>query len=106
DAQVFGNAGRSVLRGPKFVTFDFSAMKNTRINERFNLQFRFEAFNLFNHPVMGIPEPVLDYYPNFDPVTRRPLPFQVPDQALGTVFGSIGHTAADNRQIQLALKLL
>ncbi|MFN7994091.1 MAG: carboxypeptidase-like regulatory domain-containing protein [Bryobacteraceae bacterium] len=106
DAQVFGNAGRSVLRGPKFVTFDFSAMKNTRINERVNLQFRFEAFNLFNHPVMGIPEPVLDYYPNFDPVTRRPLPFQVPDQALGTVFGSIGHTAADNRQIQLALKLL
>jgi len=106
DAQVFGNAGRSVLRGPKYVTFDFSALKNTKVTERFNLQFRFEAFNLFNHPVLGMPQTVLDSYPSFDSVTRRPTPIAVPDNALGSEFGSIGHTAADNRQIQLALKLI
>jgi hypothetical protein len=106
DAQVFGNAGRSVLRGPKYVTFDFSALKNTQITERINLQFRFEAFNLLNHPVLGIPQTELDTYPNFDSVTRRAIPTALPDNALGSVFGSIGHTAADNRQIQLALKLI
>lgn len=106
DAQVFGNAGRSVLRGPKFVTFDFSAMKNTMLTERFNLQFRFEAFNLFNHPVFGIPETEYDTYPNFDSSTRVAIPTSIPNEALGIVFGSVGHTAADNREIQFALKLI
>ncbi len=106
DAQVFGNAGRGVLRGPKYVTFDFSALKNTKITERIDLQFRFEAFNLFNHPVFGIPQTELDTYPTFDSTTRRAIPGAIPNAALGSVFGTIGHTAADNRQMQLGLKLL
>lgn len=106
DSQVFGNSGRSVLRGPKFATFDFSATKDTAITERLNLQFRFEAFNLFNHPVLGIPEPVLDYYPTFDPATRQPIPGPVSNDSLGSLFGTVGHTAADNRELQFALKLI
>ena len=70
-----------------------------------NCQFRFEAFNLFNHPVLGLPTPVIDSA-TFNPGTRQPIATAVPNNALGSVFGSIGHTAADNRQMQLALKLI
>jgi hypothetical protein len=105
EAEVFWNGGRSTLRGPKFVTFDFSALKNTKLTERLYLQFRFEAFNIFNHPVLGIPEPELDTYPSFN-ATGQPVPTALPNGALGSVFGSIGHTAADNRQLQFALKFI
>ena len=106
DAQVFGNGGRGVLRGPKYVTFDFSAIKNTKLTERLNLQFRFEAFNLLNHPVLGMPQTQGDTYPNYDPVTRRPVLTPLANEDLGSTFGSIGHTAADNREMQFALKLI
>jgi hypothetical protein len=47
---TFGNAPRVMpnLRGPGTDNFDLSLFKNTRIGERFQLQFRAEAFNLFN----------------------------------------------------------
>jgi hypothetical protein len=38
------------LRGPGRKSFDTSLFKNTRIKERFNVQFRAEFFNLFNSP--------------------------------------------------------
>jgi hypothetical protein len=103
--EVFGNAGRGTLRGPKFVTFDFTAMKTTNLTERLQLQFRFEAFNFFNHPVLGVPEPEINNYANFD-ANGRPIVGPVDNSELGSVFGSIGHTAVDNRQLQFALKLL
>jgi hypothetical protein len=50
-----GSAGRDSLTAPKFVNTDFSVVKNTKITERFNLQFRVEMFDLFNHPNFGDP---------------------------------------------------
>jgi hypothetical protein len=38
------------LRGPGRKSFDMSLFKNTRIRERFNVQFRAELFNAFNSP--------------------------------------------------------
>lgn len=38
------------LRGPGRVNWDMSFIKNTRIRERVNMQFRAEFFNLFNTP--------------------------------------------------------
>jgi hypothetical protein len=45
----FGSSGRGVCTGPGLNNWDLAAIKNTKINERFNLQFRAEFFNAFNH---------------------------------------------------------
>jgi hypothetical protein len=54
-AHQFGNTPNGALRGPDQVNFDFSAMKNFRITERHQLQFRAEMFNIFNHPQFALP---------------------------------------------------
>ena len=46
---VFGNSGRNILIGPGFQQWDLSLLKNFRIFETRNLQFRAESFNVFNH---------------------------------------------------------
>src|SRR5262249_30037406 len=80
---TFGNAGRNILDGPGFQNVNASLVKNTAISERLNLQFRVEAFNLFNHPN-----------------------FNLPDNFLGSpTFGRIS-SAKDPRHIQFGLKLL
>jgi hypothetical protein len=79
----FGNAGRNILDGPGYQSVNASLIKNTHLSERFNLQFRAEAFNLFNHP-------------NFD----------LPDNFMGSpTFGQIT-SARDPRHLQFGLKLL
>ena len=47
-AGSFGNAGRNILRGPKFSQVDASLFKNTQLTEKTSLQLRLEVFNLFN----------------------------------------------------------
>lgn len=56
-AFTFGNTSRTLpdVRAPGIVNFDFSAIKNTRIAERFNLQFRAEMFNALNNTNFGLP---------------------------------------------------
>lgn len=51
----FGNLGRNAFTGPGFVNTDLSLVKNTKLTERMNLQFRTEAFDVFNHPNFGNP---------------------------------------------------
>ena len=50
-----GTLGRDAIIGPGFLDTDFSVTKNTKINERFNLQFRSEFFDIFNHANFGNP---------------------------------------------------
>jgi hypothetical protein len=52
---TFGNSGRNVLRGPNFFNLDFGLLKNTRVTERVNIQFRTEFFNLFNNVNLRLP---------------------------------------------------
>jgi hypothetical protein len=45
-----GNAGIGTCLGPGNTNVDFGVDKNFKISERIKAQFRFEFFNLFNHP--------------------------------------------------------
>ena len=48
---------RDSLRAPHFSNLDLAVSKRFPIvNERYNLQFRAEAYNAFNHPNFGIPD--------------------------------------------------
>ena len=51
----FGSAGRNIAQGPGFQQWDFSALKNFRINENKTIQFRGEFFNIFNRANLGLP---------------------------------------------------
>jgi hypothetical protein len=94
-SNLFGNAGRNSVIGPKLVNFDMSLVKNThvpRISETFNVQFRVEVFNIFNHA-------------NFNSPTANNGVF---DGSGGPVNGAgrVTSTATTSRQMQLALKLI
>lgn len=77
-----GNSPRGAILGPGLQRWDISLFKNTKVNERINVQFRAEAFNVFNHT-------------NFDSLHT----------SFG--FGSFGRvsTVRDPRIMQLGLKL-
>ena len=53
---TFGNSGRNLIYGPPGFNVDSSLSKNWSIMERYQLQFRFEFFNAFNHPIMSNPD--------------------------------------------------
>jgi hypothetical protein len=50
-----GNVGFNSYHGPHAFYDDMSLTKTFNITERYKAQFRFDAYNVFNHPVLGIP---------------------------------------------------
>jgi hypothetical protein len=87
---TFGNAARTVMRGPGINNFDIALFKNFPVWESVRLQFRGELYNAFNHTQFS----GVDTTARFDAQRR-----QVNQQ-----FGQL--TSAFNpRQIQLALRL-
>jgi hypothetical protein len=52
---TYGNAARNILRAPGLWQMDASLNKRTKLSESFTLDFRAEAFNLFNRPQFGTP---------------------------------------------------
>jgi hypothetical protein len=54
---TFGNAGRNFLNNPRQVNFDMALAKHFRITEASQLEFRAEAFNIFNHTEFRIYDP-------------------------------------------------
>jgi hypothetical protein len=82
-AGTFGNAGRNILFGPGTENIDFGVIKTFRFRERYKIQFRAEAFNLFNHPNFNNPNA------------------NVSASTFGTITG-----AGSPRVVQLALKAM
>jgi hypothetical protein len=58
-AQTFGNAGRSIARGPDLYQLDLSLAKSVSLTERVRIQFRSDAFNTFNRAQYGQPSGTL-----------------------------------------------
>ena len=46
---TFGNSGRNSLRNPRRTNFDMAVLKHFPFSETMELEFRGEAFNIFNH---------------------------------------------------------
>lgn len=82
-AGTFGIQPRNLLRNPGSLNFDASLRKNFVIVERQQLQFRFEVFNVINHP-------------NWNGASSDPT-----SGSFGLVTGKSG-----NRNLQLALKYI
>ena len=82
-SQPFGNAPRNSVRGPNFWSFDLAATKQIALASDVKLEFRVEAFNLFNRD-------------NFAPPNGN--------RSSGA-FGTITSTY-DPRQVQLGVKIL
>jgi hypothetical protein len=55
-----GNVGIYSYRGPHAFYDDLALSKNFTITERIRAQFRFDAYNLFNHPVLALPDSCVD----------------------------------------------
>jgi hypothetical protein len=83
-AGTYGKQLRNTLRGPGFWAWDASLRKNIKTFEGQSLQFRFELFNILNHPNWGNPAT--------DPTSGS--------------FGRVTGKTNDDRQMQLALKYI
>jgi hypothetical protein len=55
-AGTYGTMGRNTFRDDGFKNVDFSLFKNFTYKERYGLQFRWELFNIFNHPIVANPD--------------------------------------------------
>ncbi len=79
-----GNAGRNVLISDGIQNFDIGIAKDFKFTEDKRLEFRWEVFNLFNHPNFGVP--VNDLNSQF--------------------FGRVLNTSTTERIMQFGLKFL
>jgi hypothetical protein len=84
-----GNLGRNHFVGPGYKNFDMVIAKNTKITERFNVEFRSEYYNVFNHP-------------NFQPPDDS-----ISDASFGQSTAEVGRNDGTTgaRQLQFGMKL-
>ncbi|MBI4873009.1 MAG: TonB-dependent receptor, partial [Acidobacteria bacterium] len=74
---AFGSAGRNIVRGPGFYTFDVSLARSFSLAERRTVSFEAQAFNLLNHANFNLPELFADEPASFGRVFSAKSPRQV-----------------------------
>jgi hypothetical protein len=87
-----GNAGRNIVLGPGYKTWDTSLMKQFPIREQMHVEFRAEFFNILNH--------VNYLFQQFGAISVEPTALELGQSAFG-----FPQAARNPRQIQFALKL-
>ena len=88
---TFGNAGRNIIQGPGYKTWDTSLVKQFPIREQMHLEFRAEFFNILNHTNF--------LFGQFGAISAEPTPLELGQSQFGFPLA-----ARDPRQIQFALK--
>jgi hypothetical protein len=99
---TFGNAGRNIIEGPGYKTWDTSLVKQFPIREQMRLEFRAEFFNILNHTNF--------LFGQFGAISAEPTPLELDPNNINTVatphVSSFGYPLAARapREIQFALK--
>jgi len=88
---TFGNAGRNIIQGPGYKTWDTSLVKQFPIREQMHLEFRAEFFNILNHTNF--------LFGQFGAISAEPTPLELGQSQFGYPLA-----ARDPREIQFALK--
>lgn len=76
DAGQFGTEGRNVNIGPGYADWDFAALKNFRVAESKQLQFRAELFDVLNRTNFRLPDSDISS-PTFNHILAAQAPRQV-----------------------------
>jgi hypothetical protein len=53
---TYGNIGKDSLRGPRLFSTDLALLKNGKVGDRINYEFRAEFYNVFNNVNFGAPD--------------------------------------------------
>ncbi|MGO9273785.1 MAG: carboxypeptidase regulatory-like domain-containing protein [Terriglobia bacterium] len=91
---TYGNAGRDTLIGPGEGTWDFSLIRQFKLTESKQLEFRAEMFNVLNRPNFSLPDG------NISDTT-----FGVVGNTVQPIAGQASGGPGDPREIQFALRL-
>lgn len=92
---TFGSCAPFKFYGPGLQMWDLSLFKQFKFTERWQLQFRAEFFNAFNHPNFAAPNAYIGSPGSFGKVSNT----------LSPILGNDSGGPGDPREIQLALKL-
>ncbi|HVM92745.1 MAG TPA: carboxypeptidase regulatory-like domain-containing protein [Terriglobales bacterium] len=79
----FGDVPRNFLRGPGAWQMDLGLSKRLPVTEQFQLQFRAEAFNIFNHALYALPDGLWgasDFGQIYLPLNTTPVGMGTPRQ--------------------------
>ena len=81
---AYGNSGRNLLRQDGVNNLDAGLYRRVVVHREMQLQFRFEAYNILNHPSFGAPTANVE----------------------STSYGTVSTTTSNARQTQFAVKIL